>query len=362
MFGKLISKIKSQFEPRAATVEPLGVTFEVASDQTLLQGALAAGLAFPHHCTVGTCGNCKCRLKQGDVRALMDSSLTLTPAELENGFILACQCMLKSAVTVDVDIIEGCEAPVPAHHMGTIVGAEELTHDIMKVSVEIDQPIEFMAGQFADIGLPGFGRHRSYSFSNTPVAGGTSQLEFIVRNVSGGEYTQWLFAQDRLGQRFELHGPQGSFWLRPADAPVLCVAGGSGMAPILSILGDMLTKGIERPVAFFFGARQTRDLYCLEQLESIKQQWPCDFRFIPVLSEEPESSDWTGARGMVTEFLDRESAGFDIAAGHAYLCGPPPMIDAALAQLQTCGLGTEHTYYDKFLDSRQLEAVQNEGK
>jgi NAD(P)H-flavin reductase len=362
LFGKLISKIKSQFEPRLATVEPLGETFEVASDQTLLQGALAAGLAFPHHCTVGTCGNCKCRLKAGDVRSLMDASLTLTPAELADGYILACQCMLKSEVTVDVDLKDDSEAPVPAQRMGTIVAAEKLTHDIMKVSVEIDQPMEFMAGQFADIGLPGFGRHRSYSFANAPVDGGTRQLEFIVRNVSGGEYTQWLFAQNRLGERFELHGPQGSFWLRPAEAPVLCVAGGSGMAPILSILGDMLNKNIKRPVAFFFGARQTRDLYCLHQLESIGQQWPLEFRFIPVLSEEPEPSDWTGARGMVTEFLDRENAGFDIDASHAYLCGPPPMIDAALAQLQICGLGTKHTYYDKFLDSRQLEVMQIEGK
>lgn len=362
MFGKLISKIKSQFEPRLATVEPIGRTFEVASDQTLLQGALAAGLAFPHHCTVGTCGNCKCRLREGDVRALVDSSVTLTPAELADGFILACQSMLKSAVTVDVDLHDELEAQVSAQHMGTIMAVEKLTHDIMKVFVEIEQPMNFMAGQFADIGLPGFGRHRSYSFANTPVTGGTSQLEFIVRSVSGGQYTQWLFAQDRLGEPFELHGPQGSFWLRPAEAPVLCIAGGSGMAPILSILGDMLSKRIERPVAFFFGARQTRDLYCLQQLESIRQQWPCEFRFVPVLSEEPEPSDWTGARGMVTEFLGREYAGFDIALSHAYLCGPPPMIDAALAELQVCGLSTEHTYYDKFLDSRQLEVVQNEEK
>jgi len=359
MLGKLIHKIKSQFEPRLATVEPLGEAFEVASDQTLLQGALAAGLAFPHHCTVGTCGNCKCRLTRGDVRSLMDASLTLTPAELADGYILACQCLLKSEVTVAVDLNDDSEAPVPAKYMGTIVATEQLTHDIMKVSAEIDRPMTFRAGQFADIGLPGFGRHRSYSFANAPVDGGTRQLEFMVRNVSGGEYTQWLFAQDRRGERFELHGPQGSFWLRPADVPILCVAGGSGMAPILSILEDMLNKNIDRPVAFFFGARQTRDLYCLQQLESIRKKWPREFRFIPVLSEEPEPSTWTGARGMVTEFLDRDYAGFDIDASHAYLCGPPPMIDAALARLQSCGLGTNHTHYDKFLDSRQLEVSQN---
>lgn len=359
MLGKLIRQIKSHFEPRLATVEPLGKTFEVASDQTLLQGALAAGLAFPHHCTVGTCGNCKCRLKSGDVRSMTDASLTLTPAELADGYILACQCLLKSEVTVAVDLNDDSEAMVPAQYMGTIVATEQLTHDILKVSVEIDRPMMFRAGQFADIALPGFGRHRSYSFANAPVDGGTRQLEFMVRKVAGGEYTQWLFAQNRIGERFELHGPKGSFWLRPAEVPVLCVAGGSGMAPILSVLEDMLNKNIERPVAFFFGARQTHDLYCLQQLESIRQKWPGEFRFIPVLSEEPESSSWTGSRGMVTEFLNGDYASFDIAASHAYLCGPPPMIDAALARLQSCGLGIEYTHYDKFLDSRQLEVAEN---
>jgi NAD(P)H-flavin reductase/ferredoxin len=358
MLGKIFKKIKSQFEPRAATLIPLGMTFEVASDQTLLQGALAAGLAFPHHCTVGTCGNCKCRLKEGDVRPLMDTSLTLTQAEVASGYILACQCMLKSAVTVEVDLAIDTGNPESAQHMGTITAIEELTYDILRVCVELDAPLEFLAGQFADIGLPGFGRHRSYSFANPPVAGGSTAHEFIVRKVSGGKYTQWLFAQERVGERFELHGPQGSFWLRPASVPLVCVAGGSGMAPILSILEDMLSKHIERPVAFFFGARQSRDLYCLEQLKSIEQQWPCEFLFIPVLSEEPESSDWTGARGMVTEYLDDEYSGFAIADSHAYLCGPPPMIDAALEQLQRCRLATEHTHYDKFLDSRQIEAAQ----
>ena len=130
MLGKLIRQIKSHFEPRLATVEPLGKTFEVASDQTLLQGALAAGLAFPHHCTVGTCGNCKCRLKSGDVRSMTDASLTLTPAELADGYILACQCLLKSEVTVAVDLNDDSEAMVPAQYMGTIVATEQLTHDI----------------------------------------------------------------------------------------------------------------------------------------------------------------------------------------------------------------------------------------
>lgn len=354
MLERLFSKLKKRFEPHTARLRPSGVSFEVSSNQTLLQAALAADIAFPYHCTVGTCGNCKCKLIEGNVCSLTDTSLTLTETESSEGYILACQCMLKTDVLIGVDIASNDAEQTITSVMGRITDTRKLTQDIIAVRVELDEPLSFLAGQFADIGLPGFGRHRSYSFANTPRMGGSKTHDFVVRRVSGGEYTQWLFAEDRLGERFELRGPQGAFWLRPASAPLLFLAGGSGMAPILSILGDMQQKCTARPVIFLFGAREQSDLYYLDEINDFTKNWPDKFEFIPVLSDEAADSDWAGARGLVTDFIDELSVGFAIASCNAYLCGPPGMIDAALLKLEQQGLNTEDTYYDKFLDSRQI--------
>ncbi|MEH6504450.1 MAG: 2Fe-2S iron-sulfur cluster binding domain-containing protein [Cycloclasticus sp.] len=347
---------KSQKGPLNATIEPTGESFEVPKNKTLLQTALSHGVNFPYHCTVGTCGNCRCKLVSGDVRAIMDFSYTLSESEIEDGYILACQSLLKSDVVIELEAdINQPSQPVEIFK-GAIKDTRMLTHDIMQVDVELDRPLSFTAGQFADIGLEGFARHRSYSFAGAPEEGGLNTLSFHVRNVPGGSYTEWLFAEDRKNEAFELHGPSGSFWLRTSDAPILTVAGGSGMAPLKSVLEDALSKGINRPVTYLFGAREQRDLYCLDEMQALTEKWPTNFNFIPVLSEEPEGSDWTGKRGLVTAFINDETAGFPLNDAHAYLCGPPGMIDATLVALEQAGLSLDHIHYDKFLDSRQLES------
>ncbi|MDX2425607.1 MAG: 2Fe-2S iron-sulfur cluster binding domain-containing protein [Cycloclasticus sp.] len=346
---------KSQKGPLSATIEPSGESFEVPKNKTLLQTALSHGVNFPYHCTVGTCGNCRCKLVSGEVRAIMDFSYTLSASEIEDGYILACQSLLKSDVVIELEVDINQPSQSVEVFKGVIKDTQMLTHDIMQVNVELDRPISFTAGQFADIGLEGFARHRSYSFAGAPEAGGQNALSFHVRSVPGGSYTEWLFAQERKNEAFELHGPSGSFWLRTSDAPILAVAGGSGMAPLKSILDDALSKGINRPVTYLFGAREQRDLYCLDEMRALTEKWPTSFNFIPVLSEEPEGSDWTGKRGLVTAFINDETAGFPVNDAHAYLCGPPGMIDATLVVLEQAGLGLDHIHYDKFLDSRQLE-------
>lgn len=354
----LFNKFKNRNESRKATIEPGGEVFEVPRSRTLLQAANDEGIAFPQHCTVGTCGNCRCKLIDGEVRALRDFSYTLTQAEISDGYILACQSVLKGDVVIELESERVAAHPVETF-TGKITETRMLTHDIMEVHVQLDRPIAYTAGQFADIFIredkAGFARHRSYSFACAPEPSGGSTPAFHVRRVNGGSYTEWLFEKDRVGEAFELRGPQGNFWLRPAEAPLLCIAGGSGMAPIKAILEDAATQNIHRPVTYLFGARTQRDLYCLDEMEALRQQWPQGFQFIPVLSEEPEASDWSGKRGFVTDFVNSETAGFELETCHAYLCGPPVMIDAALVVLEKNRVETEHVHYDKFLDSRQLE-------
>jgi len=346
---------KSQKPPLRATIKPSADSFEVPKSSTLLQSALHNGIDFPYHCTVGTCGNCRCKLLEGDVRPIMDFSYTLSEAELSDGYILACQSLLKTDVVIEMELDSSHPSHTVETYQGIIKDTQRLTHDIMEVTVEIDRPLDFSAGQFADIGLSGFERHRSYSFACAPKEGGQTTLSFHVRNVPGGSYTEWLFKEDRKNEKFELHGPSGAFWLRPADAPILGVAGGSGMAPLKSILDDALAKKVNRPVTYLFGARQQRDLYCLDEMQKLTEEWPNTFTFIPILSEEPEDSDWTGKRGFVTDFINDETTGFALSSCHAYLCGPPPMIDATLLKLEDSDVSLDHIHYDKFLDSRQLE-------
>jgi NAD(P)H-flavin reductase len=285
----------------------------------------------------------------------MDFSYTLSEAEISDGYILACQALLKSDITIELEADAHAPNQALETYNGKITATNMLTHDIAEVTVELDRPISYTAGQYADIGLEGFNRHRSYSFAAAPVQGGQTSLTFHVRNVPGGSYTEWLFEKDRVGEAFELHGPSGAFWLRTCEAPILGVAGGSGMAPLKAILDEALANKIKRPVTYLFGARAQRDLYCLEEMKSLTEQWSTTFKFIPGLSDEPEDSDWTGKRGLVTDFINDETTGFAISDSHVYLCGPPGMIDSTLVKLEEANISLDHIHYDKFLDSRQLE-------
>ncbi len=352
---RIFNLFKSQKTPLTVSLKPGDSSFDVPKSITLLQAAINNDIKIPYHCTVGTCGNCRCKLVDGEIRPIMDFSYTLSKSELDDGYILACQSFLKTDITLELEVDKNQPNQPLESYKGVIKNTHMLTHDIMSVSVELDRPIQFSAGQFADVGLEGFSRHRSYSFACAPEDAGQTSLDFHVRKVPGGSYTEWLFEQDRKNETFELHGPSGAFWLRSADAPILAIAGGSGMAPLKSILDDALNKGINRPVSYIFGARSQQDLYCLDEMHALAEKWPSNFKFIPVLSEEPADSNWTGKRGFVTDYIDDNVLGFPVSESHAYLCGPPPMIDAVLVKLDSASVSLDNIHYDKFLDSRQLE-------
>lgn len=354
MLKKLLDLLSTNDATHRAALLGLNNQIEVPPKTTLLQAALDAGIDFPHHCTVGTCGTCRCRLLDGQVRAVLDFSYTLSAEELRHGYILACQAMLKTDVTVEVE-----DTVVPTHQIadyaGSIVATAALTANILEVTVHLDRPIIYTAGQFAEITIPGLERSRSYSFAEPCAEDGTNEIHFQIRHVQGGAFTKWLFESDRVGENISVRGPLGSFWLRPSEAPIVCVAGGTGMAPILALLGDARRRAVTRPVVYLYGARTRADLYAIAQIEDMAAEWPTSFHFLPVLSDEPANSQWTGARGMVSDYL-KASIGASVQA-HYYLCGPPVMIDAALARLDAAAVSAEHIHYDKFLDARQLETI-----
>lgn len=344
-------------------IEPAGQMLKVNAKATLLQAALDQGVAFPHHCRAGGCGKCKCRLLSGKVREMTDKSYVLSAEELRRNFILACQSVPLTDVSVEVELAAG-HGPRHAlvHTSGEITAIEHLTDDIVHVQARLKDAAQYSAGQYAEICVPGVivngvRETRSYSFASAPGADPDHhRVSFFIRRVPGGAFTDWLFTEAKVGTVLEGHGPYGDFWLRDGLAPLLFIAGGSGLAPVLAVLEQALLDGVSRDVTLFFGARTQRDLYALDRIESLRARWKGAFAFEPVLSALDTDAGWTGRRGFIAEHLGAV-LGERLAAHQAYLCGPPPMIDSCIRMLRDAGVGDEAIFFDKFLDrSHVLEA------
>ncbi len=351
---------KNRKQDWSAEIEPSGKLVKVKAGENLLSSALEAGLRWPHDCRVGSCGTCRCTLKQGQVKELSDFAYVLTQEELQSGMILACQSALRNDIVVEVDLLEDTEQTVNVtSHEGVIHKINPLTHDIVELVIKTADifPRTARAGQYAEVSTGHIDAPRSYSFARAPENEADQEITFFVRRVPGGKFTEWLFAEDRAGEPVVVTGPYGSFWLRPGECPIVCVAGGSGLAPIKALLESALNDGAEREVLFLFGARTQRDLYCLDVMEQLQRDWKGKFEFVPVLSEEPDGSGWEGARGFVTDYLQRayvDTGKVDLSESQGYLCGPPPMVDAATALMDAAGMAKEDIHFDKFLDASSM--------
>lgn len=325
-----------------------GQPITVAAGETLLQAALRQGIDFPNSCRVGGCATCKCRLLEGKVKELTEASYILSDRDLDRRTVLACQSVPLSDIRIEVDLLPQAARRTVA---GRVIGQDRLTHDITCLRVQLDEAIVYRAGQFADIGIASLPHvRRSYSFATPARADG--EVSFFVRKVPGGVFSTLIDEQNVIGQGVVVDGPTGQFWLRPSDAPLLLVAGGSGLAPILALLQQAATASVSRPVTLLFGAREQKDLYALDRIDAISRQWRGQFRFIPVLSDGAADAAWGGKTGLVTEHI---AASLDIGA-HAYLCGPPAMIDSAMASLHQLGVAPEHIHADRFV-TRQEAAM-----
>lgn len=337
-------------------VEPFGQTLTVGARETILQAALRGGLAYPSECQTGACGSCKTLLEDGDIKALTDFAYVLELDEMREGYILACQSLARGDLKIRVTTLDdGLPVIAPVQCTGAVTSITPLTRDIMEIVVNINQPITYYAGQYANLTVPGIDGSRAYSFAAAPVDGGNTELVFHVRVIPDGELSGWLVAGNRIGAEISVEGPFGIFRLRDADVPIVCIAGGSGMAPIKAIIEQAGAAGVERPLVYLYGARTAEDLYPEALVDALTARWKGNIRFVPVLSEEADGSAWSGARGFVTDFI-RSIDEFELAGSHAYLCGPPAMIDAAVPILTNAGVRGRDIYYDKFTDRSHLQA------
>lgn len=323
------------------TVEP----FEVGRNQTVLEAALGQGIAWPHDCTVGTCGSCRAKLLRGKVDAITPFGYTLSREELAAGYILACQAVPETDLEIEVELASG---PV-IRTQARLTGWRDLTHDIREITWEADAAVPYRAGQYMSVSWPGGPAPRSYSFSKSPQDGGRTTLTAFVRKVPGGAFTEPLFDGAFVDTTFTIEGPHGGFWLRDGAGPILLVGGGSGLSPLVSLLEDAANRGVERDAILLFGGRAARDIYCQDEIAELAARWNGRLTFVPVLSEE-QSGDFR--HGMVTGEIPEAIAELGGSSQlQAYMCGPPGMIDAGVAVLVEHGVPLDSIHYDKFTDA-----------
>ncbi len=331
--------------------EPVGVDMDVMEGETVLDAAFRQGITLMHGCKEGQCASCKARLVDGDIELTKYSTFALSDGERETDHILLCRTLAYSDITVellsyDEELMHRSIAV--KSYQATLTASIALTHDIRLLTLSIDAPLRFWAGQYVDITIPGTDITRSFSMANAPVNG--TQLEFIIKKYSAGAFSSLLDGGLAPGAPLIVKGPYGTCFRREnRPGPLLLIGGGSGMSPLWSILHDHINSGEQRPIRFFYGARTQLDLFHLEQFAALEKSLP-DFRFIPALSHaDDDDTGWTGERGFVHEVLQR-SLHTDLFAGEvdAYSCGPTPMIDAVLPVLQLAGVEPEHIHLDKF--------------
>jgi len=286
------------------------------------------------------------------------STFALPEYDSEEGYVLLCRCHAYSDLEVelinyDEDIIR---LGIPIESYRTLVEAiEPLTHDIKRLVLkmaELGKKMRFNAGQYSSLRIPGSEEYRAYSMANTPRS--SDRLEFIIKVFPGGLFSGLLEGGITVGQEMEAKGPYGVFRLREkSDSDIICVGGGSGMAPIWSLLNDMAERGIKRKATYFYGARTQKDLFYLDLLQQLEDRLP-GFRFVPALSMATAEDEWTGETGLITEVLERNLEPGQIET-QAYLCGPPPMIDAAIPVLIRKGISEDRIFFDKFTSTGKVE-------
>lgn len=343
------------------TIEPLGTTIEVEEGQSLLDAALRQGIYIPHACGHGLCGTCKVQVCDGEVDHGHANPFALMEVERDEGKTLACCATLQCDTTIEADIEDEPDARViPVRDFaGTVRRIEALTPTIKALHIAIDKPIEFQAGQYVQLEIPGLGESRAFSIANAPAAVSEGrEIELNVRIVAGGQGTGYLHQQLKEGDRLRLAGPYGRFFVREsAQRPMVFMAGGSGLSSPRSMILDLLDSGCTRPITLIYGQRTREELYYDAEFRALADRHP-NFTYVPALSGEPEGSDWDGARGFVHEAAKAHFGG--TFAGHqAYLCGPPPMVEACIAVLMQGRLFERDIFTEKFLSAADAQAARS---
>ena len=340
-------------------VDGTGQSFGCGRDELVLDAGLAAGIPLPHNCRGGACGTCKSQVLEGEVDHGWVMSFAISEEEKAAGKCLICQSRPLSdrlVIRPDHAMVSPEEAPpAPIEATGVVVAAEPVTLSIRRLVIALPPGVRFRfrAGQHVEIRTEGVGKPRTYSIATAPDAQGEPPdglLEFFISRHEGGKASGWLHGDGRLGSPVTIHGPYGNFHLpRTADGPVLCLAGGSGLAPILSIARRALAAGFAHPVTLVLSVRDRSEIFAIDALHALARRH-ANFSYLVTLSRAEQVDPATGWRqGRIPAWLDQD---FPDLGGHWVLgAGAPGFVDACVDKARSLGASAERTLTDSFTDT-----------
>jgi len=322
-------------------VEPLNVHLNVESGKNLLDVLRAHEIPISYSCMSGRCGTCRCRVIEGQV---LDGAPEVGRPQVDaDGYVLACQAVLTQNCTIELPEIDEVVVHPARIVKGTVTAIEEATHDIRRVRVKLAKPLEFSPGQYATVQFTP--EHiRPYSMAGLP---GDTEMEFHIRKVPGGRVTEHVFDQLAVGAALRISGPLGTAYLRRKHTgPMLCVGGGTGLAPVLSIVRGALESGMDNPIHLYFGVRSAQDVYDAERLQALAAQYPNLTVHVVVATGQVASGQRSG---LVTEAIAQDWS--SLAGCRTYLCGAPAMVEALNLLVQRLGIEPGHIHADAFYPS-----------
>ena len=330
--------------------EPIGEEIDCDEEESVLDAAFRHGFNLVYGCREGQCSACKAYLLEGEVVLKPYSTFALSESEESNGYTLLCRAMPEEDLVVELLHFDPDNYRLEnaiRDGRAVVTEVEALTHDIRRLVLEVSEPADFsfVPGQYVDVWIPDSDARRSFSMANVP---GDGRIELIVKRYPEGRFSSLLDGAIALGDELRFTGPYGAFHLRDNARPILMVAGGSGMAPILSLLRTLAAERSARPVRFFYGARTEQDLFYEELIRELGTGL-ADFEFTPVLSETDK---------FVHEAADEQLESGAIGDPEIYMCGPPPMIDAMIElATERHGIDEGRIFHDKFTTAADAAAV-----
>jgi len=336
-------------------IEPTGDVITVEDGQTILDAALRQGVYIPHACSHGLCGTCKVEILEGEVDYGAASPFALMDIERAEGKCLACTATPMEDCVIEADIDQDDDAKsIPVQDfMGTVVDVKDLTPRIKGIFIELDDEIDFQAGQYIQYYIPGFVEPRAFSLSNS--SNEKKIIELNIALVPDGEATPWIHKNVKVGARRKVSGPYGRFFVREsANKPMIFFAGGSGLSSPKSMILEQLENGCSLPITLFHGARNEEELYYADLFRELEEKYE-NFTYVPVLSDN-DIKNWNGKTGFVNTIANEMYEG-NFAGNKAYLCGPPPMIDACITTLMRGRLYEKDIYTEKFFSKADLNAA-----
>ncbi len=327
-----------------------GPEFACAPGDTMLRAALRSGVSLPYECASGGCGACRVQLKSGEIEDLWPEAPGLPTRSRDRGFRLACQARPQSDCMISVRTpLKAETGQRPGRRRAVLASRENLTHDVAEFTFTSADAAEFLPGQFAMLSLPGVTGDRAYSMSNLPNPDGS--WRFAIKRMVNGAGGKALFDSMKIGDEIMLDGPYGMSYLRQGSPRnIVCIAGGSGLSPVLSIMaGAARSEDPEHTITLYFGGRQPGDL-CADSL--IARDAVMDARVTRhyAISDLEYPEPWDGERGYIHEVARQHiEAKGDPAASDYYFCGPPVMTDAVQRMLLELKVPFGQIFYDRFV-------------